>query len=145
MHEVRLLQMGDEQILHHVAEGVFDNPIDSDLTAKYLANPHNHIAVAIEDDVVVGFASGLDYIHPDKKAQMWINEVGVAPTHRRRGIGRAVLAALTNLAREIGCTEAWVLTETDNDAARGLYKNAGGVEERTVLVAFPLAEKDESR
>ena len=136
---------GDEPILNHVAEGVFDNPIDADLTAKYLANPHNHIAVAIEDDVVVGFASGMDYIHLDKKGQMWINEVGVASTHQRRGVGKAVLAALTNLAREIGCTEAWVLTDEDNDAARGLYENAGGVEERIVLVAFPLAAEDELR
>jgi len=65
---------------------VFDGPIDPVLTRKFLNDPRHHIVVAIHDEVVVGFASAVHYVHPDKAPQLWINEVAVAPPHRRRGL-----------------------------------------------------------
>jgi aminoglycoside 6'-N-acetyltransferase I len=94
--------------------------------------------VAVEDAVVVGMASAVDYVHPDKAPQLWINELGVAPTHRRRGIGRRLLHALLAHGRALGCTEAWLGTEPDNRPARALYEQAGGAAEPFVLYAFAL-------
>jgi len=74
----------------NVTAEVFDNPINAEWTREFLADPRHHIAVAIDDGLVVGFASGVHYIHPDKPAELWINEVGVAPAHRRRGSAGAV-------------------------------------------------------
>jgi aminoglycoside 6'-N-acetyltransferase I len=59
--------------------------------AEFLRDERHHLAVAIEDETVVGFASGVHYVHPDKPAELWINEVGVAPSHHRRGIGKPLL------------------------------------------------------
>jgi hypothetical protein len=39
--------------------------------------------VARDASVVVGFASGVHYVHPDKSPELWINEVGVARSHCR--------------------------------------------------------------
>ncbi|HEY1632295.1 MAG TPA: GNAT family N-acetyltransferase [Rhizomicrobium sp.] len=122
---IKLLGPGDENVLTRVAEGVFDNDVDPALTREFLADAHHHIAVAVEDGVVVGFASGVDYIHPDKARELFINEVGVATSHHRRGLGRLVLTALLDRARANGCGIAWVLTDHDNDAARALYTSAG--------------------
>jgi hypothetical protein len=77
--KIRILQPGDDQFLMNVAAEVFDNPIDAELTREFLEDPRHHIAVAIDDEQVVGFASGVHYIHPDKPPELWINEVGVAP------------------------------------------------------------------
>jgi ribosomal protein S18 acetylase RimI-like enzyme len=126
--EVRLLGPGDAQALARVAEDVFDNPVDPDLAREFLADARHHIAVVIDDGTVVGFASALHYVHPDKPAELWINEVGVAPTHRRRGLGRRALATLLSHGRSLGCVSAWVLTGSDNAPARALYAAAGGVE-----------------
>ena len=139
MLHVQILLQGDESALARVADGVFDNAVQPGLAVKYLENPQNHIAVAIEDGIVVGFASGIHSVHPDKQAQMWINEVGVAPTHQRRGIGKAVLTELIALARKLGCSEAWVLTDEDNASARALYRAAGGTEARCLMVSFPFS------
>ena len=106
--ETKVLQVGDDTVLTNVAAGVFDNPIDPKLTKEFLEDPRHHIAVAIDDGLVVGFASGVHYIHPDKPPELWINEVGIAPTHRRRGLGKAVLRTLFNVARARNCTAAWV-------------------------------------
>ncbi|MDQ0463042.1 aminoglycoside 6'-N-acetyltransferase I [Caulobacter ginsengisoli] len=119
--EIRMLRAGDEATLARVADEVFDNPVDPDLTRQFLADPRHHIAVAIDDGLVVGFASGLDYVHPDKPAELWINEVGVAPSHQRQGLGRRVMKALFAEGRAKGCGTAWVLTDRSNTAARALY------------------------
>jgi ribosomal protein S18 acetylase RimI-like enzyme len=136
--EVRLLRAGDEHVLDRVAAGVFDHRLDAALPAEFLRDPRHHLCVGIEDGAVVGFASAVHYVHPDKPAQLWINEVGVAPSHQGRGIAKRVLRALLDLGRELGCTEAWVLTDQDNAAARALYRSAGGVESAHIMVSFRL-------
>jgi aminoglycoside 6'-N-acetyltransferase I len=132
--EVRMLNAGEEDILAIPAPGVFDNDIDPKLAREFLADPRHHIAVALDNGVVVGFASAVDYIHPDKPRELWINEVGTAPTHQGQGIGKRVMACLTAHGKSLGCKVAWVLTDTDNTAARALYKSAGGKELSTETV-----------
>lgn len=138
--DIRILGPDDGAVLQRVAEDVFDDPVDARWSAEFLADPRHHLAVAIADGVVVGMASGVRYVHPDKPPELWINEVGVASSHHRRGIGKGLLDALFARARELGCGEAWVLTETDNAAARGLYAAAGGEEADPppVMVTFRL-------
>jgi GNAT superfamily N-acetyltransferase len=138
--DIRLLGPGDAAALQNVAPGVFDGPIDPRWSAEFLADPRHHLAVALEDGRIVGMATGLHYVHPDKPPELWVNEVGVAPTHRGQGIGRQVLGALLARGRSLGCLEAWVLTDHDNAAARRMYAAAGGVEAETpLLIEFDLA------
>jgi ribosomal protein S18 acetylase RimI-like enzyme len=125
---IKVLQSGDEAVLARVADEVFDNAVDDDLTRQFLADPRHHIAVAIDADMVVGFASGVHYIHPDKGPELWINEVAVAPTHQRRGLGKGLLRALLGVAKAHACAEAWVLTDRSNGAAIALYASVGGIE-----------------
>jgi ribosomal protein S18 acetylase RimI-like enzyme len=136
----KVLQAGDEQVLSRVAPGVFDFQIEERLTAEFLQDPRHHLAVAIDEDVVVGFASAVHYIHPDKPAELWINEVGVAPTHRNRGVARALLELIFGVGRREGCSTAWVLTERENTPAMRLYRACRGeeAEGETVMFSFNL-------
>lgn len=121
--------------------GAFDHDIHPPTAAAFLADPHYHLAVAIEDGVVIGFASAIDYVHPDKPVpELWIDEVGVAPERQGRGVAKAILRALLAHAREIGCGEAWVLTDRGNAPALRLYATAGGREApgETVMYSFRL-------
>jgi len=135
---IRLLGRGDSAALERVADDVFDEPVNPEWAREFLNDSRHHLAVALDGATVVGFASAVHYIHPDKPPELWINEVGVAPSHHRRGIGRQLLEALFEHGRSLGCGQAWVLTEEENDAARGLYTALGGVEEKSVMYTFPL-------
>ena len=74
--------------------------------------------------------SSVIYVHPDKAApELWINEVGVAPTHQGKGIGKMLMQRTLEEAKRSGCSEAWVLTDRGNQAAMALYKSAGGIED----------------
>lgn len=134
--EIRMLNRGDEAILTNVAPGVFDNACDPFLTTEFMADPRHHLAVAIDGGQVVGFASGVHYVHPDKPSEMWINEVGVAPSHQGHGLGKAVLRALVRHAELLGCREAWVLTDRSNAPAMRLYASTGGIEAPGQQVMF---------
>jgi ribosomal protein S18 acetylase RimI-like enzyme len=124
--EIRLLGPHDEALLTQVAPDVFDNEVDPRLTGEFLRDPRHHIAVAVEEGTVIAFASAVHYIHPDKPAELWINEVAVAASRQRHGLGRRLLDALFRLGESLGCSEAWVLTEQSNLAAKRLYESAGG-------------------
>jgi aminoglycoside 6'-N-acetyltransferase I len=137
---IRILGRSDDAVLQSVAPGVFDDELKPALVVEFLGDHRHHLAVAVDDGVVVGFASGVHYVHPDKPPEMWINEVGVAPTHQGRGLGKAVVQALLEHATRLGCREAWVLTDRSNHAAMRLYASAGGADApgEHVMFNFPL-------
>ena len=137
---VRMLTAADTAVFDHVAEDVFDDPLQPALVREFLADPRHHMAVALDGVLVVGMASGVHYIHPDKPAELFINEVGVATTHQRRGLGRRLVEELLRHAAVLGCVEAWVGTDVDNAPARALYQSAGGEEEspHTAIYWFPV-------
>ena len=137
---VRILNPDDAAVLDRVAEDVFDEPVDARWAAEFLGDPRHHLAVAVEGEQVVGFASGVHYVHPDKPPELWVNEVGVAPPHQNQGVGRRLLQALFARGREVGCAKAWVGTEVGNAVARRLYQAVGGIEDEEpfVMVSFVL-------
>jgi ribosomal protein S18 acetylase RimI-like enzyme len=141
MPTIRLLGPADAATLANVAPEVFDNEVNARWTAEFLADPRHHIAVALAGEQVVGMATAVHYLHPDKAPELWINEVGVAPSFRNQGIGKQLIAMLLSRGRSLGCTEAWLGTEESNTAARRLYAAAGGVEEPMVYVTFELDDK----
>jgi ribosomal protein S18 acetylase RimI-like enzyme len=139
-YEFRILGPNDEAVLTRVAPGVFDHDVDHALVREFLRDPRHHLAVALEEGVVVGFASAVHYVHPDKPVEMWINEVGVSPAHQRQGIGRRVLQTMFAHGRDLGCREAWVLTSPANGAAIRMYEAAGGIDlaDPPVMFTFRL-------
>lgn len=140
--EIRTLYSGDEHLLQHLGEDLFDDPLHAQRTQEFLADPRHHLVVALDGDLVVGFVSAVHYVHPDKpQPELWINEVGTAETHRGRGLGKAMMAAMLDVARRLGCAEAWVLTERDNVAALKLYTACGGEEAAPETVMFNFSLK----
>jgi aminoglycoside 6'-N-acetyltransferase I len=140
---VLVLGPDDVGVLDRVAQGVFDNPIDARWAAEFFQDPRHHLAVAVDHDEVVGMASAVHYVHPDKPPELWINEVGVAPSYQGQGIGRRLMQALFERGRELGCTEAWLGTERTNAAARRMYLAAGGTEsDEFVIVSFNLVPEE---
>jgi len=139
--EARTLGSSDWELVSKAAPGVFDDPVLEGPTRAFLADPRHHLVVALDGGQVVGAVSAVDYVHPDKPApELWINEVGVAPSHRGRGIGRLLMEHTIALARHLGCQEAWVVTDASNLGAQRLYESAGGIRcpEPSVQYGFDL-------
>ena len=54
-----------------------------------------------------------------------IHDLAVLPEFRGRGIGRALLAAVAQKARELGCVKVTLEVQENNHPARHLYAAAG--------------------
>lgn len=122
----------DAAILRKVAPGVFDEKIDRERLIVYLREPGHLMLLALDDDTVVGQCVGVLHYHPDKPTELYVDELGTADTHLRRGIGEAMMQAMFDWARELGVNEAWLGTEPDNDAANALYRKLDPVEDETI-------------
>lgn len=133
---VRVLEDGDQALLARVEAGVFDLDIDPSLADAFLRDPRHHLVAAIAENRIVGFVSALDYWHPDKPRELWINEVGVTSAWRNRGVGTELMEATLDHARALDCVEAWVLTDSENLPALALYRKLGGVQSGTDIVMF---------
>ncbi len=141
MFTLKILSTSDLPLLLTATDDVFDNPVDENLAREFLADPRHHIVVALVNGIVIGFASAVHYIHPDKPPELWINEVGVAAPHQGKGIAKAIMNEMLNMGKRLGCVNAWVLTDKNNTAANGLYKSVGGKisEEETVMYEFGIS------
>ena len=140
---VRLLGSDEVDVLDNVAPDVFDHQIHPRWCAEFFADPRHHLVVALDGDLVVGMASGVHYVHPDKAPELWINEVAVAPTHHGQGIGRRLVTTLVQHGATLGCGEAWVLTSPANEPARRMYVAAGAVaDELSVMYTYRMHKGD---
>jgi ribosomal protein S18 acetylase RimI-like enzyme len=98
--DIKVLGPHDAGVPGRVAPDVFDDPVDVRRAQEFLADPRQHLAVAVDAGVVAGFVSAVHYLHPDKpRPGLWVNELSVSETHRRRGLGRRPCASAPLRAR----------------------------------------------
>jgi [ribosomal protein S18]-alanine N-acetyltransferase len=106
-------------------------PIESDLfgaeewTAgmfwSELAAGHYYLVALSPDDRVIGYG-GLAIAPPDEG---WIQNIAVARTAQRGGIGRALMDALLARAKSVGVTAVLLEVAVDNAPAQKLYASYG--------------------
>jgi ribosomal protein S18 acetylase RimI-like enzyme len=111
--------------LDHIAPDVFDGPIASHFLQQYLAAENHALFAAMDADILIGQVRGMIQYHPDKKPELFIDNLGVTPSRQRRGIATQLLEAITAWGRSCNCSCIWVLTEPDNHAAHGCYESIG--------------------
>jgi GNAT superfamily N-acetyltransferase len=94
-----------------------------DLT-RSVTQPGRHVMfLACDGEAVCGSAYGLrDLERPDAGR---VGGTWVAPSHRRRGIGRSLLQAVFSWARERGFSRLRLWAPAGNAAALALYRQAG--------------------
>ncbi|WP_348534641.1 MULTISPECIES: GNAT family N-acetyltransferase [unclassified Kitasatospora] len=113
---------------------LFDGPPLPAATERFLADERHHLLIAYVDDVPAGMVVGVEMTDPDKGTEMFLYELAVDEPFRGRGVGRALVSALADLARGRNCYGMWVITGEDNAAARATYRRAGGSPEEKQVV-----------
>jgi aminoglycoside 3-N-acetyltransferase I len=108
---------------------------------RFLSCPENVWIVAFDDGVPVGYlvAYLLDRVDRDQQ-MMFFYEIGVAESHRRRGVGKRLIGELKSICREADVMKMWVPTGRSNVAATRLYSSTGAVPQPSgdeVTYAYP--------
>jgi ribosomal protein S18 acetylase RimI-like enzyme len=107
----------------------------SEYLVRFLSRPDNVLIVATMDGVPVGFLLAYLLDRADRDQQMmFLYEIGVAESHRRRGIGTRMITQLKRICSAQNVMKMWVPTGRSNVAATRLYASTG---------ATPLPSGDE--
>ena len=130
---VKRLRAEDSGVAHQaiLRLKVHDARLRSTLTPEHLRffldDRQNVLIVAIDDGMPVGFALAylLDRIDRDH-GMMFFYEIEVADTHRRRGIGQAMVTVIKDVCIAEQVFKMWVHTNRSNVAAVALYRSTGG-------------------
>jgi len=131
---VRRLVPDDRPILELLArdDAAFDiegrgaplKVLDPDAAEAYLADPAILFWVAEQGGEVVGFLwCHVQGQRGGDQFEIMLYEIGVHATHRRRGVGRRLVAALDAWMADHGVTTVWVLA--DNSDAERFYSACG--------------------
>ena len=103
--------------------------------SAFLSRDDNVLLVAAEATAPVGYVVAYLLDRVDRAQQMmFFYEIGVAESHRRRGIGKKLVSQLKSVCRAQDVMKMWVPTGHSNIAATRLYASTGAV---------PVASGDE--
>ena len=86
------------------------------------SSPTRHFVVALdEEQSIIGYAG----VFAPGEAEADVLTVGVVPSHRGKGIAKALMALITDWATTQGSTAMMLEVKTDNTEAIGLYQSLG--------------------
>jgi ribosomal-protein-alanine N-acetyltransferase len=122
-YRIRPTTPADLPALTLLEQEAFSDPWSSEMIAEAITAP-GAVALAVEADDGALVGSVLGRVVADEAE---ILTIAVAPTARRRGLGRQMLdAALADLGAA-GATSVWLEVRSSNHAARAMYRAAGFV------------------
>lgn len=94
--------------------------------ASFLTDPRTVALIARDGETVVGWAWGFELPRATGGAMLLLYELEVGEAARGRGLGRSLVDAFVQQARDRGFERMWLLTDVEDDIARRLYEGAGG-------------------
>jgi RimJ/RimL family protein N-acetyltransferase len=99
---------------------------------------HRKVAVAVEDDTVLGFIDAF-HMHRNLKTSFTLSiGMGVAPFAQRKGVASQLLQWILNYAENAGYKKVSLRVLATNPAAIGLYEKNGFIIEGTLKYEFFL-------
>jgi predicted nuclease with RNAse H fold/GNAT superfamily N-acetyltransferase len=104
-----------------------DRDSSESLLAEILADPRRELAVAVVDGQLVGTADLLVVPNLTHRGNPWavVENVIVASSARRTGVGRALMTHLIELARAAGCYKLQLASGKHRTEAHEFYRSMG--------------------
>lgn len=142
---IRRLGLGDEAVareLFAMMAAVFDEGGRSDrLALEYvralLARTDFYAVAALEGNAVVGGITG--HVLPmtrDESSELFIYDLAVRADRQRRGVGRALVEALTGIAAAEGVATSFVAADDEDAHALSFYRSIGGESAPVTMFTF---------
>ena len=105
-----------------------DDGMTFDLNSLYgfFGAPNTCAFGAFEGEQLVGMAYAYLLPRPDGKTMFFLYSLGLLPAWQNKGIGTRFMSWLADYARDIECSELFVITDKGNHRACRIYEKAGG-------------------
>lgn len=126
-HQAAVLSLIDAYSRDPMGDGA---PLTAEVRGRLIPGLRRHpttlVFLAYESDTAVGVAvCFLGFSTFAARPLVNIHDFAILPTHRGRGLGRGLLAAVEMRARELGCCKLTLEVLDRNDRALRTYTGAG--------------------
>ena len=111
----------------------WNNP-KRDIERKLKVNPELFLVGLIDNKVIATVIGGYE------GHRGWIYYLAVDPYHRRRGLGRQIMAAVEGKILELGCPKINIQVRAENNGVLEFYESIGYKREERVSLAKRLVE-----
>lgn len=119
----------DAEVLCHLNSEEMGYSFSVDNTAKalkeLLRDNTQRIFVAVCDDIVIGYIHAADYQLLYAPPAKNILGIAVSSYYRNKGVGRALLAAVEEWAKESGCASVRLNSGAERENSHAFYKKCG--------------------
>lgn len=99
---------------------------------EHVSNGSAMVYGVFDYENLIGYAWAYKHAFREE-VRMYVNEIHVVEAYRNKGIGKQLLHAVENMAKERGYGALYIHAEGDNDGAIRLYQNEEYVIERVQL------------
>ncbi len=137
--EIRAYREGDLDAVAGVHSASFPRQLRSRdwIAASSRAYPKTRIYVADTEAGVIGFAMWTEKSGFRAQAVLELEQIAVAPEHRRRGIAEALIRrSLAEVEKELETLKAVVVTTRADNAAQQLYRKTLGAEVEATIASL---------
>ena len=126
-HALGLVRCLDDYAADAMGRGEGLSPqVKGALIAGLKAHPERVIRLALQGTSVVGAAvCFLGFSTFSAQPRLNVHDLCVLATHRGRGVGRRLLQAVLDTARDVGCSAVTLEVRGDNEVAQRLYRSLG--------------------
>ena len=126
-YRTRTYEDGDEHLLEPLFQQCFDFGWSADRIVKTFLEDRAfspmRFCVLCRQDEVIGIAGAWE--GHDRPGHGMVQPVAVMPPYRRKGLGRTLLVRVLQLLKQMGYSDAWLLTDDSHLGAIQLYLWAG--------------------
>ena len=139
------------QRMHHEQRPDWFKPVDESVIVEmyrnHLIDPSITTFIADEDDIVCGFVMAEVQARPDSplgwaQTTLYLEQIGVAPSQRRRGVGHALFRAVRELAGHVSARRILLTTwEFNVDAHRFFEAEGFETEMRRMSMPWPSSSE----
>ena len=139
------------QRMHHEQRPDWFKPVDEGVIVEMYRNrlidPSVGTFIVDEDDIVCGFVMAAVQARPDSplgwaETTLYLEQIGVAPSQRRRGVGHALLSAVQELAGHVSARRILLTTwEFNVDAHRFFEAEGFEIEMRRMSMPCPSSSE----
>ena len=127
-------------LFFQVDDGV-ENPtsVSDEYMKKLLSKQGFYILVAVENEKILGGLTAYEFIKSKcEEREMFLYEIGVEASYRRKGVARKLIEGLIEICKEKGIKTLFVATEMDNEPAKKLYEKTGGKFENAAIYTYEI-------
>jgi aminoglycoside 3-N-acetyltransferase I len=120
------------------AFGETGEPLSDAYLDRLLGRPEFWAVAALAEDgsVVGGLTAHTLPMTRAEAAEVFIFDIAVRPDHRRRGVGRQLVAALRDAAAAQGIADVFVAADDDDQHALDFYRALGGAPSPVTIFTF---------